>query len=170
MRILLKIIGTAFIILSCVGIGTAKAMQCSERVHLLKQAKILLITFKQRLTFTLAEPEMLLKELCNDAKFKNCVYLHQANSNCSECGFEAAWKMALEQTEQAFKKEDKELLMQAGMIIGKSDLATQQQLLEQLLQQIDSTINDAKKQNEEKQKMYVSLGTLAGLMLTVIFI
>ena len=31
-------------------------------------------------------------------------------------------------------------------------------------------INDAKKQNEEKQKMYVSLGTLAGLMLTVIFI
>lgn len=147
-----------------------KANSCNTRLSSLEQAKSVLITLKQRMSFTLATPKELLEELCNNTRFNDCRYLHIAESLYDKYGFEEAWKKALFESEQAFQREDIQLINQLGSILGRCDLSTQQQQMEQILQQLDEIIKRAEKQNDDKRRMYLSLGTLAGFMSAVLLI
>ena len=127
-------------------------------------------TLNQRLSFTLAEPKQLLKELCESLAFKNCEYLHLALEECNNTGFDTAWSNAIYCCNDAFEKEDLSILRSLSDIIGKSDLLTQQCQMEQLIIQIDNQIAEARRQCEQKQQIYISVGTLAGFMMSVLLI
>ncbi len=140
------------------------------RIYSLEEARTILLTLKQRLAFTLATPKELLSEVADSGRFKDCVFINAASSLCDETDFETGWSRAVNQSEQAFEPEDIELICQFGSIIGKSDLETQQRQLEMLLQQLDEQIKGAKLKSEDKKRLYISLGTLGGLMAAVILI
>ena len=152
------------------GTGIAKAQKCRIRISELEDARAILGTLKQRLAFTLATPKELLQEIYANKRFNRCRYIAKAVSCFDELGFEKAWINALNKSEQAFEKEDISVLRQLSSILGRSDLMTQQQQMEQLLQQLDKNIENARKQSEEKQRMYISLGTLSGFIAAVILI
>ena len=147
-----------------------KARACSVRISALEEIKLLLLTLKQRLTFTLASPKELLVELGNSSRFCRCRCLRQTIGDFDELGFDEAWRKALTGSEQALNKDDIALLMQFTSVIGKSDLTTQQQQLDELLHQLDLHIEAVQSQNADKQRMYISLGTLGGFIAAVILI
>ena len=167
---LLKLMGIALIMTSCIGTGITKAAACRLRISALEDTKALFVTLKQRLSFTLAPPKELFEEIFNSKRFIHCRYLTDVLSDIDKLGFDEAWNKALNRNEQAFNQEDIFLLNQLTSIIGKSDLMTQQQQMEQLLQQLDWHIANARNRSEDKQRMYISLGTLGGFTAAIILI
>ena len=155
---------------SCIAWGAVKSMECSKRINSLEAAREMLMTLTQRLSFTLASTKQLLHELAVCGRFKKCKYLYSVLELCENTDLENAWKTAVKQSEQAFEEADIELLCTVGSILGKSDLQTQQGQLEMLMQQIDGAVKSAKEQREQKQKLYLTLGTLGGIMAAIILI
>lgn len=87
-------------------------------------------------------------------------------------GFSAgfAWDKAIEESNHNFKKEDKEWLKGLGKLLGKTDVEGQVNEIEIVDQFLDLQIEKAEKEQLKNEKMYKTLGFVAGLAIVIILI
>lgn len=138
-------------------------MLCHKRLSSLETVKTAVITLKHRLCFTLGSPIELLNELKADERFKSCDYILNSANECEQRGFETAWKTAVLQSELPFEENDRAILLQVGSILGKSDLETQLNQFDLLLEQLSAEIAEYRGEMDKKQRLYSSLGILLGV-------
>ncbi|HEY8361433.1 MAG TPA: stage III sporulation protein AB [Tissierellaceae bacterium] len=68
------------------------------------------------------------------------------------------------------KKEDVEIMLSLGRVLGSSDRHDQSKVFKIVLNQIEAQIEDAKIEKNKNEKLYRNLGVLAGIGLIILLV
>ena len=69
-----------------------------------------------------------------------------------------------------FKKEDVEIFLSLGRVLGSSDRKDQEKNFQLILKQISFLEKDARLEKQKNEKMFKSLGVLTGLVIIIILL
>jgi len=163
------------IILAGIGAGRLKAKTYDNRVfhlqELITTLKILEAEMKYRMD---PLPELLqrvggIREGMSAVLLKTAAGLlkDQAARDLPEC-----WREAVETAylESALKKEDKQILSDLGIELGRTDLASQSGMFLRTLSLLEAQTAEAILEEKTKGKMYKSLGAAIGVLIVILFI
>ena len=81
-----------------------------------------------------------------------------------------SWSMALEESETNMKTEDVNILKSLGNLLGKTDKEGQISEIELMQTFIETQISKAEEEKVKNEKLYKTLGTLAGVAISIILI
>lgn len=94
----------------------------------------------------------------------------EANLNIKTVNVKQAWDLAVEDAKDflSFNKEDINLIKSLGNMLGKTDVSGQLSEINLCIDFLDSQIEDAEQVCKKNEKMYRSLGSIAGLAIIII--
>ena len=83
-----------------------------------------------------------------------------------------SWKQAVDQVygESALSKEDRLILSQAGIELGKTDMANQQAMFAHLFKGLEKQRKDADEVRRTKGRIYRTLGTSSGVLAVIMLL
>lgn len=81
-----------------------------------------------------------------------------------------AWKNALEESKTNLKEEDIKVLKNLSKLLGKTDIDGQLSEIELIEKFIEEQITNAEEEQKKNEKLYKSLGILAGIAIAIILI
>ena len=81
-----------------------------------------------------------------------------------------AWENAIKNTETNLNKEDLNIILDMGKMLGKTDIEGQVSNLEIASTFIDSQIQKAEVERQKNSKLYKTLGVVSGLAIIIILI
>ena len=171
---ILKIIGSAIVILASSYIGFAFSKDCSRRPQELRDLQAMLQIFENEISY--------LSNLLTDAfekvyKSSNSTvsvffektveFLREGNMNASQ-----AWEKAVRNKigTTALKNEDEEILVSFGKMLGNSDLAGQIKNIQLTMYQIKLQEQKAEALRKKYETMYKTLGVLGGTALVIMLV
>lgn len=172
---LLKIAGSIIVILSCSFMGFILSGDCSKRPRQLRELRSLLQMFENQISYlsdVITEAFERIGRIGGNGTgifFRRTVeILKQGNAaNASE-----AWEKAVRQCIRttALNKEDEEILLSFGKLLGNTDIEGQVKNIRLTLDQLalqEDKAEDSKKKNEN---MYRSLGMLGGIAVVLVLL
>lgn len=166
----IKIITIFMIVAIASMLGNIKAKKYKFRVDELKLIKESLNIFKTKIKFTYEPIPEIFKEISN---------LTNGNiSNMFRCAFENmklynatnSWYMAIENVPTNMNKEDLNLIKSLGNLLGKTDKEGQISEIELVEGFTDAQIKKAEVEREKNEKMYRTLGTIAGVAIAIVLL
>jgi stage III sporulation protein AB len=82
------------------------------------------------------------------------------------------WKEAVETAymEGALNKEDKRILTDLGIELGKTDMANQSGMFQRTISLLEAQAAEAAEEKKTKGKMYKSLGAAMGVLIVIVLI
>ncbi len=91
----------------------------------------------------------------------------QAERDLPDC-----WSEAVETaySESALNKEDRRILADLGIDLGKTDMESQAAMFLRTFSLLESQAAEASEEKKTKGKMYKSLGTAMGVLIVILFI
>ncbi len=172
---LFKLIICIIILLSGAGVGQLKAKTYDNRVYhlqdLLTTLKILESEMKYRLD---PLPDLLMrvstiKEGMSSELLEIAARLLREPSSP---GLSACWEKAVEiaYRDSALNKEDKRIVADLGIELGKTDVANQHSMFHRTFSLLEVQVSEAVEEKRTKGKMYKSLGTAIGALIVILFI
>lgn len=164
-----------FIILAGVGIGLLKAKTYENRVYHLQELITTLKVMESEMKYRLDPlPDLFLRI----SKVKNgmsaalletagTLLKNQTARDLPEC-----WKEAVETAyrESALNKEDKRILADLGIELGRTDMESQSGMFQRTLSLLEAQAAEAAGEQKVKGKMYKSLGTAIGILIVILLI
>lgn len=98
------------------------------------------------------------------------ILFKNASQNIKNITTKEAWNLAIEDTKDILNlnKDDLNLIKSIGNMLGKTDAEGQVSELNLSIGFIDSQIEKAENECEKNEKMYKSLGTIAGLGIIIL--
>lgn len=81
-----------------------------------------------------------------------------------------AWRYSIENSKTNMKEEDLKVLINLEKLLGKTDINGQLSELKLIDTFISKQIEDAKEEQKKNEKLYKSLGIIAGLVIAIILI
>lgn len=86
--------------------------------------------------------------------------------------FSAVWDDAVHKTfsNTSLTKEDKDILIEFGLSLGKTDTQNQERMFGHLFKRLQSQLTEAVSKKEKESRMYKSIGTACGIAIVVILI
>lgn len=171
----IKIIGSIFIIFSSSGIGYILGKDFSRRVEQLKLLRMSLQMLETEIEYS-STPlpyafESISKKCISPVReiFKD-VSDNLKGNHFSTVG-EAFEKALIDCREiTCFKKEDMEILKSFSHSIGSSDREGQEKSFRLVIKQLEGQEDRAEESRAKNEKMYKSLGLLAGLAIAIILL
>lgn len=167
----MKILGLSLCVIPILIIGFYFSYETSYRIKDLREMKKILIFMKNEIVF-LKTP---LKELMESIKNKSSLdYLFENFINELELthgNMESKWERALNKSVERFyfKKEDIDIFYSFGKCLGRSQEA-ELSIVDNIIQYIDLKILELDRENQNKIKLYKSLGILLSLTIVIIFL
>lgn len=171
----LKIIGSIMVVFSSSYLGYVLAKDCSKRPNQLRELQNLVQMFENEISYlsNLLE-EAFLKIYCSCTSevglfFKETIgKLKNDNSlNASEA-WEAAVRENIKST--ALNKEDEEIIVAFGKMLGNSDLEGQIKNIRLTLGQLKLQEDKAEESKKKNELMYKRLGILGGIAIVIILV
>ncbi len=167
----MKIIAYLMLIIAGASAGVSAAMNINERVRILNT----LCRFIRELGEAIRYKRKRLGEIISDIKtnsdFKECKIITDLDEALiNEKGFNTAFNEAINKNPHNLKPKDRELLLSFGEGLGKSDVLSQQSHCEYFVQKLEDIISEAQDDAKKKGRLYVSLGTMAGIFAVIMFI
>lgn len=170
-----KMIGSLFLMSSATAIGYLKAEELRERVKKLQELKRMMEFLQGELRFHRSELSEAFGNVGKRVEEPFCSFLkmmeeqlreHQAES------FEGLWEHCSKQLvlEEGFLKKDLQLVEVLGKGLGYLDLTMQTETLNQAIIRTEEEIQEAKKQQQNKGKLYQTMGITAGALLTLLMV
>ena len=164
----LKYLCLVLIIVITTYIGFYKSKIFSNRVKNLKDVKSSLNIFKTKVEFTYEPIKDIFKEI------SKVVYQDNENIFKSFCKLDddvtISWNNAVQNSKSDFNKDDREILMLLGKMLGKTDKSGQISQIELVDNFLDKQILDAKKKKKKNEKLYRTLGVVSGLVIAIILV
>lgn len=167
---ILKCFNLILIILVSTYIGIFKSKQFSGRVVELKKMKSALNVFKSKIEFTY-EP---IKEIFEE--ISKIVYQDKENifkNFCENLGsndVSKVWNESVEDFESNLTKDDKEIILMLGKLLGKTDKNGQISEIELVSKFLDKQIVDSEEMKSKNEKLYKTLGVVCGLTIAIILV
>ncbi len=172
--ILLRILGSALIILGSFSLGYLLSINYKKRPQQLRELQGMLTYFENQVSF--------MSCVLKDALFKTGTL---NNSEASVFFTEAAgillkgrttaqsaWKESIEKNiyKTAFNKEDMSILMEFGNMLGSSDYEGQMKNIRLVLSQLKIQETKAEEEKKKNQDLYFKLTALGGAALVIVLI
>lgn len=169
---MIKYISLIAILFLAIYIGNLMSKKYINRVKELIQIKLALNILKSKIKFT----QIPLKEIF-DQIHKN---MEEGNTKefwrnvikglSNNLSIDEAWESAIKITETNLNKEDLNILLDMGKLLGKTDIDGQVSNLDITSNFIDNQIEKAEAEKQKNSKLYKTLGVVTGLAIIIILI
>lgn len=164
-----------FIILAGVGIGQLKAKSYDNRVYHLQELITTLKVLESEMKYRLDPlPNLFLrvskiKSGMSGALLETAGMLlkNQAGRDLPDCWLEAVETAYLE---SALNKEDKRIIADLGIELGKTDMESQSSMFLRTFSLLEAQAVEAAEEKKTKGKMYKSLGSAIGVLIVILLI
>lgn len=169
---MIKYLSLIMILISAIYIGNLMSKKYINRVKELIQLKLALNVLKSKIKFTQIPLKDIFEQILksteqeNIKKFWNNV-IKELDKNFE---IEMAWQNAVNNTETNLNKEDQNILLDMGKMLGKTDVDGQVSNLEIASTFIDTQIQKAEVGRQKNSKLYKTLGVVSGLGIIIILI
>ena len=151
-----------FALSTAIGLLIAKSYQ--NRVVELKEFKNILNIMKTKIKFTY-EP---LAEIFKDNESEVEKIFGQMANQITYYQAKDVWENCIQDADISIKQEDKDILKKLGKLLGQTDIEGQISEIEVIENFLDMQIENAEDERKKNQKMYKTLGIVAGLVFVII--
>lgn len=169
---MIKYISLVAILFLAMYIGNLMSKKYINRVKELVQIKLALNIIKSKIKFTQIPLKDIFEQISKNTEEVNVKEfwentIKELNKNLS---IEEAWENAIKKTETNLNKEDLNILLDMGKMLGKTDVDGQVSNLEIASTFIDTQIEKAEIEKQKNSKLYKTLGVVTGLAIIIILI
>lgn len=151
-------------------IGITISKMYGNRVNELKEFKSILNVMKTKMKFTY-EP---LAEIFSNISKDNITSIEKIFSKMSKqidyLPVKDVWENNIQKADISINQEDKDILKQLGKLLGQTDIEGQIGEIETVESFLDMQISKAEEEKKKNQKLYKTLGVVAGLTFVIILI
>ena len=165
----MKLIGILMIIISCSFIGINEADKLKIKCDILNQIISMIKQIKIQLNYCVPTT----REIVSDLKDKDFSYLYfvkKCFENYDNLPFDILWKDEVEKCSLPINKEDILMLISFGKSLGTTDVDGQIELCNSFIQKFQISLDKYTLEKEKKSKLYISLGVLLGVGVSIILI
>ncbi len=164
----IKIIVYSCIFLSSSCIGILISRKYTDREKELKEFKKALNMFKTIIKFTYEAIPEIFSQISKNIDSNIGHVFKVASNNMREYSVEEAWKMALDIRVLNINSEDLNILKDFSKLLGKTDMQGQISQIELTNVFLDEQIQKATREKMKNEKLYRTLGMIAGLAIVII--
>jgi stage III sporulation protein AB len=170
-----KIIGSIIVLFSSGVLGFVLSSDCRNRPQQLRELQAMLIMFENRITYLSDVLVEAFETISRTSKSRTTVFFEDTikklaanrNTNAAEA-WEAAVRENIKKT--SLNREDEEMLVSFGKILGGSDLDGQVKNIRLTLEQLRLQERKAEESRAKNEGMYKSLGVLGGIAVVIVLI
>jgi len=168
--IIIKYIILLIIFLTSISIGFLLSNKYKQRVIELREIKNFLGILKTKIRFTYEPlPEIFSDILDNfEGNILEFIKITKTKMNIMPAGI--AWQEAIQEANFNLNEEDRNLLKKMGNLLGKTDIEGQLSEIEVTENFINKQIDKAEEEKGKNEKMYKTLGIVAGIGMVIILI
>lgn len=163
------------ILLAGIGAGQLKAKTYENRVYHLQELITILKVLESEMKYRLEPLPDLLLQIGKIKEGMSASFLKTAGMLLKNPGAGAlpdCWKEAVETAylESALNKEDKRIITDLGIELGKTDMESQTGMFRRTFSLLEAQAAEAIEEQKTKGKMYKSLGTAIGALIVILLI
>ncbi len=171
---MLNLIGCILVITGCVGFTAGICADGTRRLFLLKQMRILYENMKYYIAYQKAAvPEALWKlSENNEGPFKRAFEVIFTEVYEEGKNFPLAWQRYIGEVleNQPLTQKEKKFLLDFPSCLGLMEEDAQAQALDGLLREINLHIEELEKERKGKNKMIMSFGVGAGVLISILLL
>ncbi|MBR6504956.1 MAG: stage III sporulation protein AB [Clostridia bacterium] len=149
-------------------IGNMVAKLYSKRVEELEDMKNSLNLLQTKVRFSKEPLSKIFKEISNISLNKEI--FDKSNENMKTMLAGEAWRNAIKTVNNNLKKEDIDILLSLGNMLGKTDSEGQVNQIEEIKELLNIQIKNANLEKQKNEKLYKTLGMTVGLAIVIILI
>lgn len=154
------------------GLSTAIGMLISKsyynRVVELKELKNILNIMKTKIKFTYEPLAEIFKQIAKDNETNIEKIFAQMANQLSYYPASEVWENCIQEADISIRQEDKDILKKLGKLLGQTDVDGQISEIEVTENFLNMQIEKAEEEKKKNQKMYKTLGVVAGLVFVII--
>ena len=152
---------------TAIGFLISKSYQ--NRVVELKEFKTILNIMKTKIKFTYEPLAEIFKQIAKDDTEIEKIFGQMANQ-LSYYQVKDVWENCIQYADISIKQEDKDVLKKLGKLLGQTDVEGQISEIEVTENFLDMQIENAEEEKKKNQKIYKTLGVVAGLVFVIILV
>ena len=153
---------------TAIGFLISKSYQ--NRVIELKEFKNILNIIKTKIKFTYEPLAEIFKQISKDNDTEIEKIFGKMASQLSDCQAKEVWENCIQEADINIKQSDKDILKKLGKLLGQTDVEGQISEIEVTESFLDIQIEKAEEEKKKNQKMYKTLGIVAGLVFVIILV
>lgn len=168
-----KIAGSLIVILSCTFLGYVLSTDCRKRPQQLRELQSMLQMFENQISYlsdVITEAFMRIGKVCRSETgiffTKTVEVLNESRNRSASQAWEQAVMQNIKRT--ALDREDEEILLTFGKMLGCTDLDGQVKNIRLALDQLKHQEVKAEVSRSRNEKMYRSLGVLGGIAVVIV--
>lgn len=162
------------LLISIFSLSTAIGMLVSKmyenRVLELKEFKNVLNIIKTKIKFTYEPLAEIFKQISKDNSTKVEKIFNNIANKMEFIQVKTAWENSIQEADISINQEDKDILKKLGKLLGQTDVEGQVSEIEVTETFLDMQIEKAEEERKKNQKLYKTLGIIAGLVFVIILI
>lgn len=160
-----------FVFAICSWIGFLFSRQYQYREKELKELKNAFHLLETKIRFTAIPLPEIFEEIAKTSSVTTIAELfRKASCQMQEKNAKEAWEIAVEQMEGNLKEEDRRMMKEFGRLLGKTDIDGQMSQIELTKSFLEEQIEKAKLDRKKNEKLYKSLGMVAGLAIVIVLV
>ena len=157
------------IILSASMVGSHFAKRLIERVSALECALRLYRYLHDRLKFLQPGVISLIDAAVQSGEFEKLSFLRECRENMKDSGdFADSWKKALENNTSSLGREASAVMASLSGVLGKTDLESQLAAIDYGAALLEKRLENAREYAKKHQRLYRTLGVLAGALVVAL--
>lgn len=162
------------LLIGILGLSTAIGFLISKsyqnRVVELKEFKNILNIMKTKIKFTYEPLAEIFKQIAKDNDTEIEKIFGQMANQLSYYQVKEVWENCIQDADISIKQEDKDILKKLGKLLGQTDVDGQISEIEVTENFLDMQIENAEEEKKKNQKIYKTLGVVAGLVFVIILV
>ena len=170
MYIILKFFLAIAIVICSMRIGILLSRKYKYRLEELDELKNEFKIIENKIKYTYQPLEEIFFEIAEISSMEVKSLFREVASNIKAKGAEKAWKDGVKKVDLSIKKEDKDILNEFGVLLGKTNKEGQLNQINFILELLERQIEQAKTEREKNENMYQKLGLIFGIGIVIILI
>ena len=151
-------------------IGFLISKSYQNRVVELKEFKTILNIMKTKIKFTYEPLAEIFKQIAKDNDTEIEKIFGQMANQLSYYQVKEVWENCIQNADISIKQEDKDVLKKLGKLLGQTDVEGQISEIEVTENFLNMQIENAEEEKKKNQKIYKTLGVVAGLVFVIILV
>ena len=142
----------------------------SNRLRELKEMRKAFNFFEEKIKFTYEPIPDVFEEISHKVQDNIGEIFCNSSKSMENESAGVAWEKAVDEANNNFTKEDKDIIKGLAKMLGKTDIDGQVSEIRLTCKFLDVQIKDAENEKNKNEKLYKTLGATVGLALVIILI